>query len=255
MPFGTAFHSGGQGSGVKTNITTKSAAAQKLAGYSFRNATADIVAAWLDCLAHPESESARNRLATHLYLALKGHLDGIRYSGILQGREVEIAQEACLLLLGRFLAGNKKLISASRAGNDPEIANQIVRSLQAGIKVAKRTLIRAGQRDQRRHKYVNDYDETSPHFSRKHPSEIRTLWELPFEVQKEIVFAALRHGIAAKLVNAQNAEIAVKMVESGLNQADIAKAMKISRQAVHHRLAPVRKYLQARIEQEEFPLK
>jgi len=78
---------------VKRNITAKSAAAPKLAGYSFNNATIDIVPSWLDCLENPDSEPARDHLARVLDQALKSHLGEDRYSGILKGRENEIAPQ------------------------------------------------------------------------------------------------------------------------------------------------------------------
>jgi len=211
----------------------------------------DLALAWLNYCDHQESQEAAEHLAFHLDRHFKERLPDRRCTGVLVGREEEIRQEAYLLLVGRYLAGNRELIEATEARDHAEIANQILKSLAGSITAISRTLTKHTIRYRQLHSGDPDH---CPEATCVHPACRTGLWELPFELQREIVFAALRHAIQQKLLAARGANIAMTMVDEGLTQSDVAASLGISRQAVHQHLLPVRNYLRGRIDEQEFPL-
>ena len=247
MPVGKAFHTE-RFSGVMINTSSKSAASPKKAGYSIP----ELAAAWLNYCDHPESPNACEHLAIHLDQLFKNRLPNGQYSGILQGREDEVRQEA-YLLVGDYLSGNKDLIAATEARNLVEISNQIHKSLAGSLRSVSRTLKKKSNRHMRLHAYGQDLDGCAQ-YANIHPAYRKSLWDLPFEAQRDLVFAAMRTAVREKLLQTRNANIAINMVSKGLNQRQIAAIMGVSPAAVHQRLAPVRRFLKSHLENQEFPL-
>jgi len=231
------------------DTTRKSAASSKSAGYS--PSSTDLPLAWLNYCDHPESPETKNILAIHLDSILKERLPDNRYEGILSGREEEVRQEACLLVVSKYLAGNPELIAATASVNHQEIDAQIRRSVGAAIKSASQTLKHAIKRHRQLHSYGEDLDAL-PQAVCTHPACRTSLWELPYEAQRQMVFAALRSALKKKLLHARNARILMDMIKEGLSQSEIAKRLGISRAAVHQRLEPVRKIVKKHIDSQEF---
>jgi len=229
-------------------ITTgKSAASSKSAGYS-----PDVALAWLNFCDDRENQAANDHLAVHLDVILKERLPDKHYNGILSGREQEVRQEAYLLAAGKYLAGNPELIAATAVRNRLVIDSQIRRSLGASIKSASQTLKKRTKRHWQLHSYGEEISGL-PQAVCTHPACYTSLWQLPYEEQRQMVFAALRNALKKKLLRARNAQILIDMLNEGLTQSEIAKRLGISPAAVHQRLEPVRKYVKGHIESQEFP--
>jgi len=231
------------------NTKSKSAASpKKKAGK--RHLVPGLASAWLSYCRDPECREVCGHFAIKLDALLKSRVPDGNYQGVLKGLEDEVRQEAYLLLVGKYLAGNPELIAATAAGSRKEITNQITKSLCGSIKAITRTMKKLRWRHLEFHACGVDLDTC---YQVRHPAQRRTLWELPFDLQRQMVFASLQNAIQEKLLVARSARIAMTMVDEGLTQSDIAKSLGISRPAVHQMLAPVRDYLKRDIETREFP--
>jgi len=202
---------------------------------------------------NPECPAAANQLAVCLDELFRLRLPRAHYTGILEGREDDVRQEAYLLLVGKYLAGNPALLAATAAGDRRLIAEEIHRSLGSSIRSVSKTLKKQLLRHQQMHTYGEDPDTHAGHTC-IHPACRVHLWELPFEMQRQIVFASLRIGVQENLIYARSAQLAMDMLDQGLSQSQIARSLGVSRQAVHAMLAPVRKHLAEIVATQEFPL-
>ena len=88
----------------------------------------------------------------------------------------------------------------------------------------------------------------------EHPANIRKLSDLPLEAQQKVVIDMLRHASIDLFLTPGNAELASQLIKNNLTQADLARSLGVSRQAVYQRLDPVWRYLRSAIEEQEFPL-
>ncbi len=253
MPFSKAVDASINSQPYVIKYTEPKLAAPSGAGYSPSTTTTSLAVAWVDYCLHPEQEKTREKLACELEEALLLALPTGRNTGIMTGTEDEIRQESNLLLLGRYLAGNDDLIQATKKADLPATKKQIRKSLNGAIRATSRTLLRSLQKDRKKHHYCESIED-HPLAICKHPAERRTLWELPYEAQRELVFATLRMAIVEKRLAEQNVQLLVTMVKESLSQTDIAQARGVTRQAINQRIAPVREYLRTRIANQEFPL-
>lgn len=227
----------------------KSAAFSAKAGSSSQEAACS----WFGYCFAPRCRSAREELAIHLDRLLQERLPDGCCVPPLQGHEADLRQKANLLLIGRYLAGNTKLLEATAAGDLAEVANQIRRSVGGAISAEHNSLQKKLYHDLSHIK--EDADPDTVLAARTiHPANRRTLWELPFEQQQILVFAALEKAVTQHLVTNRSAGLAREMVEDGKSQSDLARSRGISRQSVHEALGPVREILAQLIENEEFPL-
>ena len=233
------------------NTKSKSAASSKKKAGK-RHSVPGLASAWLSYCRDPECREVCGHFAIKLDALLKSRVPDGLYQGILKGLEDEVRQEAYLLLVGKYLAGNSDLIAATAAGSRKEITNQITKSLCGSIRSVRQTMKRLRWRYLELHPCGVDLD-TCPQVICEHPAQRTSLWVLPFELQRQMVFASLQNAIQEKLLVARSARIAMTMVDEGLTQSDIAKSLGISRPAVHQMLAPVRDYLKRDIETREFP--
>ncbi len=252
MPFGTAGDAKKTWFGVMSNNNnTKSAAFTNKAGYS--QTISDLAETWLDFYANPDCCQARDHLAVRLDKLFKSRIPIGRYDGILMGCEADVRQEASLLAISNYLAGNPELMAATAGRCLDEIDNQIRRSLNASIKAAFQTLLKSITRHHSIHVYGSDPDSI-PNATCDHPARRKILWELPFELQRPIVVAALRSAVAENLLSARSADVVIDMVENGLSQSAMAKKLGVTRQTINERVATVRKLIAALVEAQEFPL-
>ena len=239
-----------QGFGVMST-NTKSAAFIKRAGYSLKNS--GLAETWLDYCANPDCCQAREHLAVHLDRLFQSRLPIGRYEGILTGCEEDVRQEACLLAINKYLAGNPELMAATSGGCLDEIDNQIRKSVNASIKASFQTLLKSLARHHAHHEYGSDPDAL-PHATCDHPARRKILWELPFEVQRIIVLAALRSAVAENRLSARCVDVVIEMVNEGLSQTAMAKKLGVTRQTINESIGPVRKLIAALVEAQEFPL-
>ncbi len=233
------------------NNNTKSAAYTNKAGYS--QTISDLAETWLDYCANPDCCQARDHLAVNLDKLFQSRIPIGHYNGILMGCEEDVRQEACLLAASNYLAGNRELMAATAGRCLAEIDNQIRKSVNGSIKAAFQTLLKSLARHHALHQYEADPDAVQQ-ASCEHPARRKILWELPFELQRTIVFAALRNAVAENLLSARSADVVIEMVENGLSQSAMAKKLGVTRQTMNERIAPVRKVIATLVEAQEFPL-
>jgi hypothetical protein len=167
--------------------------------------------------------------------------------------EGDIRQKAHLLLIGRYLAGNAELLQATAAGDLNEVAKELFKSAAGAARAERDSLRKKLDRESRRIKEGLDLDSI-PDLQNAHPANRMALWELPFEQQQLLVFAALEKAVTQELVSSRSAGLALAMIDEGKSQSDLARSRGISRQSVHESLAPVREVISKLIEAEEFPL-
>ena len=236
---------------MSNNNNTKSAAYTNKAGYS--QTISDLAETWLDYCANPDCCQARDHLAVNLDKLFQSRIPIGHYNGILMGCEEDVRQEACLLAASNYLAGNRELMAATAGRCLAEIDNQIRKSVNGSIKAAFQTLLKSLARHHALHQYEADPDAVQQ-ASCEHPARRKILWELPFELQRTIVFAALRNAVAENLLSARSADVVIEMVENGLSQSAMAKKLGVTRQTMNERIAPVRKVIATLVEAQEFPL-
>ena len=236
---------------MSNNNNTKSAAYTNKAGYS--QTISDLAETWLDYCANPDCCQARDHLAVNLDKLFQSRIPIGHYDGILMGCEEDVRQEACLLAISNYLAGNRELMAATVGRCLEEIDRQIRKSVNGSIKTAFRALLKSLARHHAHHEYEADPD-TIPHATCDHPARRKILWELPFELQRTIVVAALRSAVAENLLSAHSADVVIEMVNEGLTQSAMAKKLGVTRQTINERIAPVRKLIANLVEAQEFPL-
>jgi len=253
MPFGTALHAAKTFSCVMTNNSNAEPAAfPQKAGYSPKSSIPDLASAWLIYCRDPDSQANRDHLARNLDQIFKSRLPNGRYDGTMKGREADVRQEAYLLLVSNYLPGNEELFAATETGNIPEISNQIEKSLNGSIRSTFQTLRKSILRHLQFHAYGDDPDATAQGTC-QHPAHRTTMWDLPYETQRELVFASLHLAVREKHLKPHHAAVAIAMVDQGMSQQQMATELGVSRQAIHQRLQPVREFLEAHIETLEFP--
>jgi hypothetical protein len=209
--------------------------------------------AWFAYCFTPSCPSAREELASHLDLLLQQRLPDGYYATSLQGMEGDIRQKAHLLLIGRYLAGNAELLEATASGDLAEVANQLCKSVGGAVRAERDSLRKKLDRESEHIEQGSDPDSI-PDLQNTHPANRRALWELPFEQQQLLVFAALEKAVIQNLVSGRSAGLAREMVSEGKSQSDVARCRGITRQSVHEALGPVREVIAELIEREEFPL-
>jgi hypothetical protein len=208
-----------------------------------------LVKAWIDFCSSPEA--AQDELARHLDALLKNRLPNGRCQELIAGREDEIRQEACLLLVQRYLAGNPALFDATEALDEDEVAEQIERSARASIKAVKRAMKKAVLKRARAH---HDNADVEAICGADHPANRQNLWALPFEVQRTLVFSTLRRAADQNLLPQSSVSVAADMLELEMTQSMLAKTRDVSRQSIHQHLSRVREMLNHEIANTEFPL-
>ena len=237
---------------MTTNPHSKPAAFPEKAGNSPESSIPDIASAWLSYCGDPDSQANRDHMAHNLDQIFKSRLPNERYDGIMKGREADVRQEAYLLLVSNYLPGNEGLFAATQAGNITEISNQIEKSLNGSIRSTYQTLRKSILRHLQFHAYGDDPDATAQGAC-QHPAHRTTMWDLPYETQRELVFAALHVAVREKHLKPHHAAVATAMVDREMSQQQLATEMGVTRQTIHQRLQPVREFLQAHIETLEFP--
>jgi DNA-binding CsgD family transcriptional regulator len=154
--------------------------------------------------------------------------------GLLAGMERDVAQEACLMLLGKFLMRNKRLKAATAEGNIEAIAGHLRVSARICIGYATRRLARERCREVAilcPDVDASDIGSTEHFWSRAS--------QFSFEERCAIALAALDFGVRKRLITAKSEIIATLVLKEGLTHRQIAEKLGISPSAVSQQLSRV----------------
>jgi hypothetical protein len=155
--------------------------------------------------------------------------------GVLQddcrGFEADIRQNAAELLFAKFLAGNRRLIAATAAGEIEVIADQIDRSVFTALRYSQRKQRKLIARETQRRIMLEEAALTGmlPQPSASQPG-------LPKEAKMKLALAGLRLALKYGKISAKNAAIAEDVLLHSTSQAQIANAAEVSRSAISQRL-------------------
>lgn len=206
---------------------------------------------WIEFIQDPHDEAARNRFAAELNDLVRKFLRPSTLIPPLNSLSEDLCQEACQLLFSKLLTGNKHLVAATSARHRSVIAGQLRCSVSAALRFAKLKALKklAGTLDQPQP--AQDQRETA---TCQHPANFTALRELPPAAQQKLVLDMLHRAACELRLNSDHAELARTLLENDLTQADLARSLGVSRQAVHQRLNPVWRYLRQAINDQEFPI-
>ena len=212
--------------------------------------TGNLVLVWKAFALDPRNQRNINNLAISLEEAIRIRLPDYFFSGILAGYEAEIRQDAILMLLGRYLAGNRELALHTEDCNPAGIENELGRSIGAAIRYAKLRLKRRLATVQNRSEELTE--ENGGFYD--HPASRKGFFALPYHAQLQLCLAALRVALSNKSVSPAGAKVATLMIKEGLSAAEASRVLGKSPSAINQLLKKVRKNLPGIINNSEFPL-
>lgn len=210
----------------------------------------NLVLDWKAFALDPRNQRNINNLASSLEEGIRIRLPDYFFGGMLRGYEAEIRQDAILMLLGRYLAGNRNLAWHTTAGNLVGMENELQRSIAASIRFSKLRLKRRLAIGQNRSEELTE--ENGGFYD--HPASRKGFFALPYHAQLQLCIAALRVALSSKSVSPASAKVAMLMIEEGLSEAGAARALGKSPSAINQLLKKVRKHLPRIIKSMEFPL-
>ena len=218
-----------------------------------RDNKTELALAWLayNC----KFASARTYQAFEFALnkTLKRILPDNAMSGVLRGLEDQIRQGALIELMLDYLQGNPDLRSATAQGSLKKIKRILVQSVNRAVKYSKREVLRHEKAVASRHQLTDDVDQ----FAREtivHPAQIRNYWELPPDIQLQIVKAGVRQAMHEKRLPQNTAGMIAAMIEHGWSASETSRRLGVSPQTVHNRLKRSGDYFREFIDHTEFPM-
>ena len=212
----------------------------------------ELTSAWIAFHANPDSKQHLDRIGAALDRELRRRLPDRCRDDILRGHEHDLRQEVNLHLIGKYHAGNRKLLKATAKGVPAEINKQIMCSVTDALKNAKMQLTAKLVKQQAARVKM----ELSGGYPRSaaHPAMHGNLWSLPYTIQKELALSLLQRALREKIVKPKTAKMVGAMIAAEISPKKMADRMGVSRQAVHEQLDPVKKSLRRFLPEEEFPL-
>jgi len=230
--------------------TVKTIAADKTAGHKKNNEK--LCDAWIAYKADPGEETTREVLALEVSAAIKHEYPRFRGSW-LQHNEDDVRSHAASLLMDAYLVGNKRLLQATGAGDRRRISEELSRSLRGAVSTAKRETLKPirGYR-----KLIKKLEEVSARTeaSEPHPSQYRSLHDLPAASQKKLLLDLVQRGVESAKINDETGRLGRKIIEDEVNASEAGRALGISRRKSHAQIKRLRSYLNRSLEQTEFPM-
>jgi hypothetical protein len=202
--------------------------------------TGNIVETWLALNASPRSIPKLNHFANRLDFALSVIFPNGTMGGSMQGTEDEIRQNAAILLLNKFLAGNRKLMAATAKTNKKQILNQINRSMLAALKVCRRQLSRKITKERI---MLDELLAEDPRLPNVLPKLNTKLWELPFALQHILALKLLQISVQTKQTSKASTKVVEAILDGKMTQAQMARKLGVSRSAVSQTVQSVTKSL------------
>jgi predicted DNA-binding protein YlxM (UPF0122 family) len=163
--------------------------------------------------------------------------------GLLRQRIDEV-ESLANCLFEKYLNGNSKLHLAITAKNRPEISEQIERTMNAVVQIARKRTLKKDLKD--RHIFMADL----PDVLVQHPYRLE-LADLPVDIKKEMVRLAVEE--CREELGHKTADLLSEILERSCPMAEVARDLGVTRQAIHMRLAPVIKKIRKKLESMEIP--
>jgi len=163
--------------------------------------------------------------------------------GILR-QKIDEVESTANCLFEKYLNGNSKLHLAITAKNRPEISEQIERTMNAVVQIARKRTLKKDLKD--RHIFMADL----PDVLVQHPYRLE-LADLPVDIKKEMVRLAVEE--CREELGHKTADLLSEILERSCPMAEIAVGLGVTRQAIHMRLAPAIKKIRKKLESMEIP--
>lgn len=211
----------------------------------------NLVESWKSFLADPTNKETLNNFANVLDRDLRIKLPNGALKGILRGYEPEIRQDAAILVLDRYLAGNRNLTEATANGEIETISNELGRSMNAALRICRL------RHSRRIHKEFRLREELDPEDFRLPTTSAASdlhFWELPYSIRHLLTLKLLQLAVTDHNISPKTANLAIEMLEGGLSQADMAKNQGVSRAAISQSVKMIRKELKLLASKIEGPL-
>lgn len=173
-------------------------------------------------------------------------------SGLLRGLEGEIRQRAAHLLFYRHLAGNGNLLAATEQGSLAKVRKFLAQAIYSAVNYSRLEILDREERIAEKHHWTDDVSYFD-HGSVIHPSERKCLWELPVELQLQLVYAGLGLAVRENSLPSETAAMIRTLIKENCSVSEIARRIKISPQAAHKRIRRAGDYLKKFIDDCEFP--
>jgi len=174
-------------------------------------------------------------------------------TGLLRGLEGEIRQRAAHSLFNRHLAGNGNLLVATEKGSQAKIRKYLAQAIYSAVKYSKLEILDREERIAEKHQWTDDVDYFE-NGSVIHPSNRKSLWELPVELQLQLVYAGLGLAVREKSIPSETAAMIRTLIKENCSVSEIARRIKISPQAAHQRIKRAGVCLKRYIDESEFPM-
>lgn len=170
-----------------------------------------------------------------LYEECRGQLGSRKLKGLMAGLESDVSQEACTMLFGSFLLGNKRLRKATDSENLGEIENHLCWSVKRCLSIAISRIARKRAREAARFAEGFDLDrfESAPH------ARLRTYADLSCEERCAMALAALQLALQLRLLSSKNARVTRLILEEGMSPREAAKLMGVTPRAINQQLGRV----------------
>ena len=156
------------------------------------------------------------------------------------------------MLFRRYFAGNEDLTAATNEKLLEKVRKYLAQSILDAVNRSEQELLRREMRVAEKHHWTDEVDYFE-HESVIHPSERRYLWELPVELQLQLVYAGLGLAVRENSVPRETAAMIKTMIKENCSVSEIARRIKISPQAAHKRIRRAGAYLKKYIDGCEFP--
>ena len=173
-------------------------------------------------------------------------------TGLLHGLEGEIRQRSAHLLFYKHLAGNGNLLAATELGSQANIRKYLAQAIYSAVKYSKLEILDREERIAERHQWTDDVD-CFDQGSVNHHSNRKSLWELPVELQLQLVYAGLGLAVRENSLPSETAAMILTMIKENCSVSEIARRIKISPQAAHKRIRRAGDYLKKFIDGCELP--
>jgi len=158
--------------------------------------------------------------------------------GALAGSEPEIRQNALIMALGGFLAGNPEYARARKSNDSNAIRPAVERTDAIALQISKMRLGRELVKQFIRHTQLSEHTIGEC----RHPSEIQPV-EWPWEVQQAVMMKGLARAVSHGKLSPSNAWVFAMRVGEGLTVQEISKILKVTPGAVYQQIDRVRAVL------------